>query len=348
MSVNTQDELKEEVNWMSNDFPFLLITMGDAAGIGPEIVLMSLEKAYPKSCRPLIVGSFRIFEQASKVINSSLVLNRVETPTEGNYNPGIANVIDTVDPDLKDVTFGKISAATGKGSVKAIRKAHEISLKHPVKAFVSAPLNKQSIREAGFSYIDEIELLSELTGVSDPMMLLVSDKMRMATVSPLHVSMKNACENISAERIFNALNILRDSLISFGIEKPIIGVAALNPHGGEGGQLGTEELTAIIPGIEIAQNKGWNIKGPFPPDSFFFRASRGEFDAVLTMYHDQGRIALKTSDFGRITIVMIGVPTPFVTVAHGTAFGKAGKGTADPGNFIHAMEFAAAIKHSHK
>jgi 4-hydroxythreonine-4-phosphate dehydrogenase len=176
------------------------------------------------------------------------------------------------------------------------------------------------------------------------MMFLISDKMRMATLFPLHVPLRQACENISSQGVLEGLGFVRESLISFGISKPVIAVAALNPHGGEGGILGEEEVREIIPGTEQAKKKGWDVRGPFPADTLFYRAAKGEFDAILTMYHDQGRIAMKTMDFGRIIIAMIGVPVLFLTVAHGTAHDIAGKGTADPANFIHVLQFADRIK----
>jgi len=278
------------------------------------------------------------------VMKSPLVLNRVQDPDEGDYRAGVANILDTGAPSPDQVPFGKVSPIAGQASVAAIRRAHQISLDHPVKAILSAPLNKQSIDEAGFPYSDECDLMSNLTGARTPMMLLISDKMRMATLSPLHVSLKKAVENVSAQGVVTCLGILHEYLLGLGIAKPRIAVAALNPHGGEAGLLGDEEVQEIIPGIETARQNGWDIQGPFPADSLFFKALKEGFDAVLTMYHDQGRIAMKTMDFGRIVIAMIGVPSLFLTVGHGTAHDIAGKGIADATNFVDSLRFADGIK----
>ena len=329
---------------MSSDKGYIAITMGDAAGIGPEVILKSLENYHPQFSRVVVVGGYEIFLRAAQVLNSSLVLKKVQNPDEGDYQNGMVNILDTEEPLPEQVPFGKVSPAAGRGSVLAVRKAHQISLNHPVKALISAPIHKQAMKEAGFTYSDECELMSDLTGAPTPMMFLISDNMRMATLFPLHVSLKKACENVSAEGVLRSLGFVQESLVSFGITKPSIAVAALNPHGGEGGMLGDEEVREIIPGIEAAQKKGWDVRGPFPADTLFFRASKGEFDALLTMYHDQGRIAMKTMDFGRIIIAMIGVPVLFLTVAHGTAHDIAGKGTADPSNLIHVLQFADKVK----
>lgn len=326
---------------MRNEKPFMVVTMGDAAGIGPEIALSSLQKYFPERSRAIIVGGYEIFLRAAAAVKSPLSLKRITNPDEGDYRPGIANILDMAEPDPRDVPFGQVSPLSGKSSVLAVHRAHEMSLNYPVRAIISAPLHKQAMKEAGFSFGDECDLMSSLTGASTPMMLLISEKMRMATLAPLHLPLKKACENVTAERVLSCLDVLHNTLISsFGIAKPSIAVAALNPHGGEGGMLGDEEQRHIIPAVGAAQKKGWNVSGPYPADSLFFKASKGDFDAVLTMYHDQGRIAMKTTDFGKIIITMIGIPVPFLTVAHGTGHDIAGKGKADPSNFVDLLQFA--------
>jgi len=328
---------------MSTENSLLAITMGDAAGIGPEIILKSLATYYPRSGRTVVIGAYDVFRRAARVVGSPLALKAIRDPDEGDYRPGIANILEMDEPTPEQAPYGAVSRAAGKGSVTALRIAHQLSQQHSVRAIVSAPMHKQAMTEAGFSFSDECELMADLTGASTPMMLLVSAKMRMATLSPLHVPLRQACDNVTTERVQVALGILHQSLVSLGIAKPVIAVAALNPHAGEGGTLGHEEVREIIPAIKAARKNGWDIQGPFPADTLFFKASNGEFDAVLTMYHDQGRIAMKTLDFGRITIAMIGIPVPFFTVAHGTGYDIAGKGTADPANFIQVLQLADGV-----
>ncbi len=322
----------------------MIITMGDAAGIGPEIVLKSIKNYYPQFSKPIIIGSLEVFQMTSEIIDSKLILKKVKNPDDGDYDPGVVNILDIGEPSLEGISMGEVSSASGKASFLAVQKAHQMSLDHNVKAIISAPIHKQAMKEAGYSFVDETQMMSHLTGSSNPIMLLISDSMRMGTIFPLHLSLKEACENVSAEKIFISLQIIRENLQKFNIPNPIIAVAALNPHGGEGGILGTEEITEIIPGIKLAKEKGWDVRGPFPADTLFYKAVKGEFDGILTMYHDQGRIAMKTSDFGKIIIAMIGVPVPFLTVAHGTAHDIAGKGIADPSNFIHILKFADKLK----
>ena len=321
----------------------IAITMGDAAGIGPEIILKSLQSYSPLSARTVVVGGYEVFRRAAQALRSPLFLKSIRDVEEGDYRDGAVNILDIDEPDPSMAPYGAISSASGRSSNLAIRKAYELSFTHTVKAIVSAPLNKQAMKAAGFDFGDECDLMANLTGATMPMMLLVSDKMRMATLSPLHVPLRQAFDNVTCERVVGALEVLHASLISFGVGKPIIGVAALNPHGGEGGTLGDEEIREIIPAVRAASGKGFDVRGPFPADTLFFRASQGEFDAVLAMYHDQGRIAMKTADFGRITIAMIGIPVPFLTVAHGTAYDIAGTGKADASNFVQVLQLANDI-----
>lgn len=329
---------------MSSEKNYITITMGDSAGIGPEIILKSLETYHPQFSRAIVIGSYDIFCRASDILKSGLHLKKLQNLEEWDYRPDVVNIFDIGEPAIEQAPFGEVSKASGKASVLSVQKAYELSLEYQVKAIISAPLHKQAMKEAGFSFRDECELMSNLTGAPTPIMFLITDKMRMGTVFPLHVSLREACDNVSAKGILSSLECIHDALISFGISKPTIAVAALNPHGGEGGALGKEEVTEIIPGIQAAQRKGWDIRGPFPADTLFYTASKGTFDAVLTMYHDQGRIALKTMSFGRIIIAMIGVPILFLTVGHGTAHDIAGKGIADPGNFMHILKFADELK----
>jgi 4-hydroxythreonine-4-phosphate dehydrogenase len=255
------------------------------------------------------------------------------------------NILDLkcVDGNLPE--FGIVSAEAGRTSVLAIEGAYKMSLSYPVKAIVSAPLNKQAMKEGGYDFIDECALMSMLTGAETPLMLLISKRLRMATISPLHVPLREACENVTLEGVSQSLDVLYEGLVSFGIEHPVIAVAGLNPHAGENGTLGREEVNAIVPAIDAAKSKGFDVRGPFPADSLFFQAMRDSgVDAVLTMYHDQGRIAMKTVDFGQIVIAMIGVPVPFLTVAHGTGHDIAGKGLASPLNMIEVLRFADTLQ----
>lgn len=330
---------------MSARKPFIAITMGDAAGIGPELILQALDNYVPDSVCPLVIGSFEVFKRAAKVVSSSIELRKITAPDEGTYRDDVLNILDVEGTHGNLPLFGQVSADAGRASVRAIEHAYAVSRAFPIKAIVSAPLHKEAMKRAGYDFIDECALMTALTGAPAPMMLLMSKRLRMATISPLHVALKKACENVTLERVSKGLDVLFEGLGSFGIQNPHVVVAGLNPHAGEGGTLGTEEGTAIIPAVDAAKRKGFNVSGPLPADSLFFKAMRdASVDAVLTMYHDQGRIAMKTMDFGEIVIAMIGVPVPFLTVAHGTAHDIAGMGKASPVNMIEVLKFADGLK----
>ena len=331
---------------MHSEAPLLAITMGDAGGIGPEIILKSLASYQLRHTRPIVIGRQTVFSRAAATLKSPLSLKRVRDPDEAEFDSSVVNILEIDKEAREPALFGVVSSISGKDSVEAIRVAHKLSLSYPVRAIVSAPLNKRAISEAGFEYADECDLMSELTGAETPMMLLISDKMRLTTLCPLHVSLRRACDNVSAKRVQQCLTILNSALIALGVPKPVIAVAALNPHAGEGGLLGEEEVREIVPAVTAARESGMDVWGPLPADSLFFRASKGEFDAVLSMYHDQGRIAMKASDFGRIKVMMIGIPTPFLTVAHGTAYDIAGRGLADSANFEEVLKVADGLSSS--
>lgn len=330
---------------MNKRKPFIAITMGDSAGIGPEIILQSLANYVPDSACPLVIGSFEVFERAAEVVSSPLTLRKVETLDRGPDRKGVVDVLDLTNPGEELPAFGIVSAEAGRASVLAIEAAYRMSLEYPVKAIVSAPLHKEAMKRAGYDFVDECALMTALTGATTPMMLLMSKRMRMATISPLHVALREACANVTFQRVSDGIDVLCRGLKSFGIEHPRIVVAGLNPHAGEGGMLGREEVDAIVPAVDAAKQRGLNVSGPSPADSLFFLAMKDEnVDAVLTMYHDQGRIAMKTLDFGQIVIAMIGVPVPFLTVAHGTAHDIAGTGRASALNMVEVLKFVDMLQ----
>jgi 4-hydroxythreonine-4-phosphate dehydrogenase len=334
--------------------PVIGITMGDAAGIGPEIIIkaLSLKEIYDM-CSPIVICDSRIMAQAAKVVEANLSINSVSSIAEAKFEYGCIDVFDLKNVDLKSLNRGRVDAMAGKAAVEFIEKAVSLALKRQIDAIVTAPINKEAINKAGYDYAGHTELLAHLTGTKDYAMMLVSDSLRVIHVTT-HVSLKQACEMIKKERVLKTIRLAYKALREACVLEPRIAVAGLNPHGGEGGLFGTEEIDEIKPAIEEAKKEGINVSGPLPPDTVFVRAQGGAFDAVIAMYHDQGHIPIKllglkwdekqaTWDSVSGINVTIGLPIIRSSVDHGTAFGKAWKGTANPQSMVEAIKYVAQV-----
>lgn len=324
--------------------PIIAITMGDPSGIGPEVILKAL--AHPRIydvCRPLIVGSVEIFQQAAAALPTRPVasLEAVASAADASDSPSRVAVLD-IPADLSKIEVGVEGTESGRIAVESVRKAVALARAGEVNAIATAPLNKRAMHMAGFRYPGHTELLAELTDTRDYSMMLVTPHLRVVHVST-HVSLRAAIERVQEPRILTVIGIAHRTLVRMGIESPRIAVAGLNPHAGESGLFGQEEIEIIGPAIEKAQAQGYNASGPFPPDTIFYRASKGEFDIVVAMYHDQGHIPIKQSGFETGVNVSVGMPFPRTSVDHGTAFDIAGKGIASEGSMIEAIELAARM-----
>ena len=321
----------------------IAITMGDAAGIGPEVIVkvLQLEQIY-SICRPLVIGEGSVMQEAIKLVKSRLQLHPVKTISELKGQFGVIDLLDLQNLDLKEVITGQVCKACGRAAMEYIAKAAELALQGEVKAIVTAPINKEAIIEAGYGDTGHLKFFARLTSATEYAGILVTGPLQVVHLTD-HYSLRQACDLVTRERILAKLKLAHDSFRQWGFEHPRIGVAALNPHGSDGGLFGNEEVEQIIPAVKEAQGLGIDARGPFPADSIFYRAINGEFDVVLAMYHDQGHIAIKVHGFEKSVAVSLGLPFIRTSVDHGTAFDIAGKGIADSQSLEEAIKTAVGL-----
>lgn len=323
--------------------PILGITMGDAAGVGPEVIVKALadEKLY-ESSRPVVFGDKKIMERAVKIVGSTLVCRSIENPEAGGLEYGTIDIVD-LDNLPADLPFAKLDARAGKAAYEYIEAAVKYAMKQQVHAIVTAPLNKEALHMGGCPYPGHTEILGALMGQKDYSMMLVSEPLKVIHVST-HVSLRDACDLVKKERVLKVIELADETVKLMGIKKPHIAVAGLNPHSGEHGMFGTEDDEEILPAVKMAVEKGIDVQGPIPPDSVFHRAAiKREFDIVVVMYHDQGHIPLKVLGFETGVNVTVGLPCIRTSVDHGTAFPVAGQGIADSRSMTEALNLGAQM-----
>jgi 4-hydroxythreonine-4-phosphate dehydrogenase len=327
--------------------PLLAITMGDPAGIGPEVILKALRqgKVYEQA-RPLVVGDARILQRAQAWVGSSpLALEIVSKPEQGRYEAGTVTILDLRNADPALIPPGQISGVAGKAAVEYVFTACDLALAGDVDAVVTAPLNKEAMHLGGYKYPGHTELLAERTAAKRVSMLLVGPKLRVVHVST-HVSLQEAIRRVTRARVREVIEIAQQSCLALGIANPRIAVAGLNPHASEGGLFGNEEAAEVAPAIADARADGLNVSDPMPPDTIFLRAVKGEFDIVVAMYHDQGHIPMKLLAFDSGVNVSMGLPIIRTSVDHGTAFDIAGTGKAREESMVQAIEVAVQMAHA--
>lgn len=320
--------------------PILAITMGDPAGIGPEITLKAL--ALPElhdQARLMIVGSQAILAGMAAQLKLDMALPLFTDLGEWASSPHYVPVYQVGSLTTADFAWGEIAAHTGRDSVAYVETAAALGNQGTIDAIVTAPINKEAMRAAGVKYPGHTEILGAAFKSQVETMFVV-DKMRIFFLTR-HLSLKKAIDAISQEGLLHLLAHAREVLARMGIERPVIGVAGLNPHAGDGGLFGNEEIEVLQPAIATAQARGWDVLGPVGADSIFHQALNGRYDAVISLYHDQGHIAAKTYDFNRTVSVTTGLPIIRTSVDHGTAFDIAGQGMADATNMIEAIKVAA-------
>lgn len=328
---------------MDNYMPLLAISMGDPAGAGPEIVVKALNDTEVRPiCRGLVVGDAGVMRAAADIVGIPMEIHAISTPEEMRDGEGVLNVIDLKDVDLSTLVYGRVAASAGKAAYDAVEKATMLTIEGKTDAVVTAPLNKDALNQAGYHFPGHTQILAHLCGVSDAVMMLTADNLRIVHVST-HVSLRESCDLVNKDRILEVLRLGVEATKSMGVEHPRVVIPGLNPHSGEGGLFGDEEVRHVIPAIEEARTLGYDVRGPLPPDTAFLRAFRGEFDLAIAMYHDQGHIPIKMVGFENGVNVSLGLPIIRTSVDHGTVFGKAGKGTADPTSMIEAIKLAATM-----
>ena len=318
--------------------------MGDAAGVGPEIIVRALADPRVREwCVPIVLGDARVLERAAALTGTDGTLRRI-TSVDAAEDPaaGVIDCLDYADVDVDRLQPGTVAASNGAAAVRYTREAARFALAGMIDAIVSAPLNKTAMHRAGFSYAGHTEIFAEEAGSTRCTMVLLLGRMRLMLVTN-HMSLRHACDQITRERILEKLELAHEALRGMGMPRPRIAVAGLNPHAGEDGIFGDEEQWAIVPAIQEARAHGIDAVGPFPADTIFLKARDGAFDMTLALYHDQGLMAAKLLGFGSLVTLLVGLPFIRVSVGHGTAYDIAGTGRAEHGNMVEAIRVAAEL-----
>lgn len=323
--------------------PILGILLGDGAGVGPEIVAKCAgAHFFDGYCRPVVIGDARIFDRALRLTGQAVAVQRVGRVSEATWRDGLP-LLDTGDLDPADAPVGRLSVKSGRACLGMLELAVGLYKGGEIEGFCFAPLNKAGMKEAGCPYESEHHFLAHLFGHTGPFgeINVVGDLWTTRTTS--HIPIKDVSGSLTVERIVRAVRLCDMSLKNSGIARPRIALAALNPHCGENGLCGREEIEVIGPAVEEARGLGIEASGPYPSDITFIKAFGGEFDGVVTMYHDQGQIALKLKGFDQGITIAGGLPAPIVTCAHGTAYDIAGKGVVRASAFENAVRMASRM-----
>ncbi len=328
-----------------NDKPYVGLTMGDPCGIGPEVVIKALiHSEIYEWCNPVIIGNAASLRETVKMLDIDMSINHIsDTDIEmSRVNPNAASVIDIGNLNYEDVTIGEINPGCGKAAMEWVSHAGRLAMRGAIGGIATAPLNKEAASLAGYEAIGHMELLQELTGSKTVATMLIAKNLRVVHLTT-HRSLRVACDYVKKDRILDYLRITDENFKKWGFENPRIGVAALNPHGSDGGLLGDEENDEILPAVTQAKAEGMTVEGPIPADIIFHQAINDQYDAVLCMYHDQGHIPVKVYGFEESITANLGLPFVRTSVDHGTAFDIAGKGIADPLSMIEAIKLASTL-----
>ena len=321
--------------------PIIAVTMGDPAGIGPEIVAKSIaDKATYDVARCIVIGDKKVMEKAIEIVGADLKVNVVESPADGDYSYGVLNMIDLDNIDMSRFEYGKINAMCGQAAFDYIKKSIEITMDKQADAVATTPINKESLHAAEVDFIGHTEIFGALTGTADPLTMFETNGLRVFFLTR-HKSLRDMLDDIKKDRIIDYVERCTDALRRLGVKEGTMAVAGLNPHSGEHGLFGWEEVKEIAPAVEELKERGFNVAGPVPADSVFHQAAQGRFNSVLSLYHDQWHIATKTLDFDRTISITNGMPILRTSVDHGTAFDIAGKGIAGAVSMEEAIRLAA-------
>jgi 4-phospho-D-threonate 3-dehydrogenase / 4-phospho-D-erythronate 3-dehydrogenase len=323
--------------------PRIGITMGDPAGVGPEVVMKALAHHAPyESARPLVIGDAKRLERAAAVAGLKLTVRSLRDPEDARFEHGTVDCIDLALVPA-DLPFGGLSPLAGEAAYRYIERAVELVQQQRIDAICTAPLNKEALNAAGHRYPGHTELLAHLTGTHEVSLMLLAPKLRVIHVTT-HMGLLDAVEKIDAGLVERTIQRGRELLVRAGFRDPRIAVCGINPHAGEGGLFGRgEEESKIVPAIKACSARGWRVEGPLPADTLFFRAMRDDFDLIVAMYHDQGHGPVKAVAFDLGVNVTAGLPVVRTSVDHGTAFDIAGTGKADERSMLEALRQAALL-----
>lgn len=321
--------------------PLIAVTMGDPAGIGPEIVARTIDdKEIFNIARCIVIGDRKIMEKAIQIVGADLKIHVTENPAEGDYSEGVLNLIDLDNINMDQFEYGKVSAMCGQAAYDYIAKSIEITMCGQADAVATTPINKESLHAAEVPFIGHTEIFGALTGTEDPLTMFETNGLRVFFLTR-HKSLRDMLDDIKKDRIIDYVQRCTEALRKLGVNKGTMAVAGLNPHSGEHGLFGWEEVNEIAPAVEELKKQGYDVAGPVPADSVFHQAAMGKYNSVLSLYHDQGHIATKTLDFDRTISITNGMPILRTSVDHGTAFDIAGKGIAGAVSMKEAVRLAA-------
>tara|TARA_B100000029_G_scaffold92958_1_gene82925 strand:- start:1771 stop:2775 length:1005 start_codon:yes stop_codon:yes gene_type:complete len=323
--------------------PFLAITMGDAAGIGPEVTAKTLvDPVMYEKCRPFVVGNADAMNDALKLIQSDLKAVALQSLEDISGTYGQIEVLDLNNLDYSNITYGEISEESGNATVEWILKAGDLAASGAIQAICTAPINKEACNLAGHKDIGHMEIFQNQTGAENVATMLMARQLRVVHLTT-HKSLKIACDYVTKNNVYEKIMLTHKYFKIWGYETPRIGVSALNPHASDGGLLGNEEFEEILPAVEKAQGEGVIVDGPIPADTVFNQNIDGKYDVCIAMYHDQGHIPIKVHDWKRSVSVNLGLPFIRTSVDHGTAFDIAGKGIADHISMMESIKVAISL-----
>ena len=321
--------------------PLIAVTMGDPAGIGPEIVARTIDdKEIFNIARCIVIGDRKIMEKAIQIVGADLKIHVTDNPAEGDYSEGVLNLIDLDNINMDQFEYGKVSAMCGQAAYDYIAKSIEITMSGQADAVATTPINKESLHAAEVPFIGHTEIFGALTGTEDPLTMFETNGLRVFFLTR-HKSLRDMLDDIKKDRIIDYVQRCTEALRKLGVNEGTMAVAGLNPHSGEHGLFGWEEVNEIAPAVEELKKQGYDVAGPVPADSVFHQAAMGKYNSVLSLYHDQGHIATKTLDFDRTISITNGMPILRTSVDHGTAFDIAGKGIAGAVSMKKAVRLAA-------
>ena len=321
--------------------PIIAIPLGDPAGVGPEIVAKALASSkVHEAADCVIVGDRKIMKQAIQITGEDLVINLIQDPAEAKFETGILNLIDLDNVDMNQFRFGEVSGMCGKAAYDFIAKSIELANAGKVDAVATTPINKESLRAGGIPYIGHTEIFGALTGTKDPLTMFETNGLRVFFLTR-HVSLRDMLDMVKKDRIIDYVQRCTEALRRLGVSGGTMAIAGLNPHCGEHGLFGWEDVKEIVPAVEELKAMGYDVAGPIGADSVFHQAALGRYNRVLSLYHDQGHIATKTLDFDRTIAITNGMPILRTSVDHGTAFDIAGKGVVSAISMIEAILLAA-------
>ncbi|GGJ01574.1 4-hydroxythreonine-4-phosphate dehydrogenase [Halobellus salinus] len=332
---------------MTDSQPIIGVTMGDPAGIGPEVIVKAYRR-FLDSGRPIVIGDGDVLAAATEVCESDLRVKRVETVTDARFGSGAIPVVDL--DNVGRLVRGEVREEYGNASLEYIERAIELAQAGEINGITTAPINKQATKLAGSTYAGHTGMLADRTDTSEYAMMLIESELRVTHVST-HVPLVEACQQVTTSSVLSTIRLTADALADLGDQDPTVGVAGLNPHASDGGLLGDTEATEIEPAVEQAREAGIDAVGPESPDTVYVRAAQGEFDCVVSMYHDQGHIPIKMLGFNSGQAVSgvnvtIGLPIIRTSVDHGTAFDIAGEGLASEQSLLDAFDVAVEMAHA--